>query len=214
MKKIFKLLLIIFLISVNVFNLKADCESDKENVKDLRFTEMNYIQDDKYMIGFEAISPKVDNDLYFEIYKNDELIDTTEMQDDYASYIMEYDNKELTIKVKVYSSACEKEALNEYECLGLELNKYSSLPICNELPGSSELCSQFADTKDMSEADFIKAVKKDTRQVKTILGFKLGIKRYYLYAVIPFAVAALVFIVAVIVLKKKGKKFYRGGNKK
>ncbi len=212
MKKIFKLLLIIFLISINVFNLKADCESDKLDIENILFENYNYIDNDDFV---ETINISSYNENYYAVFSNDynEEKPTINLENGLIAYTLKYKDKVVTVKANIYSKNCGSEVLKEYEVVGAKLNKYSELDVCKEIIGASSLCNPQTDTSDMTEQDFIKEVKKDNRDTKIQLFIKKDLKRYVLYAAIPFVVAAIGFIIAVIVLKHKRKQVYKKGVK-
>ena len=211
MKKIIKLLLIIFLISINITYLKADCESDKEAVKDISVDKKNYMFGEKALVGFEIYS-MVPADLYVEVTKDsDTTVETVEMKNGYLDYSTEYDNKSMELSVNVLSKSCPGEILDSFEVYGTKLNVYSGLAVCATVAGSSELCGNYADVGDMTEEDFTKAVQKDIRSTMATIRFKVGIKKYIYLAIIPFFVFGIGYMIALKVLKEKRKNAYRGG---
>ena len=204
-------MLIIFLIGINITYLKADCESDKEAVKDIKIIKKNYVVEDKYIIGFEIYSLKP-ADLYVEFTEgtNDE-IKRVEMKDAYLHYVTEYDNNPITLEGKLYSKSCPGEVLDSFIFEGETLNPYSGLKICSVVAGSSKLCSPYANVEGMTEEEFTKQVRKDINGTMAKINFKIGIKKYIYLALIPFFVFGIGYMIAWRVLKEKRKNVYRGG---
>ena len=212
MKKIIKLLLIIFLISINITYLKADCESDKEVASSLSIEEYNYIKDDKNVVGFELIGGN--ENLYIKLYNN--YTDDTNrysFKDEILSYYYKYIDTDMLLKLDVYSNACGEEVLNSFTVRGDKLNAFSELAVCDKLVGASVLCNPHYDIGDMTEEEFINEVNKDTRVTKFKLSFTVGLKRYYILAIIPVFVIGFGYAIAIYVMNYKRKKTYMGGNK-
>ncbi len=211
MKKILKLLLIIFLVSINISYLKADCESDKEAVKSLNIDNENYVRDGKFIAGFQITSDQP-ADLYAEVTEESDTNKViVEMKNGYMDYLTEYDNEPTQLNVKLYSKSCQKEVLDEFVVEASTLNPFSGLEVCSKVAGASQLCSKYADVSDMTEEEFSKSVKKDINSIMLKINIKNGIRKYLYLALIPFFTIGIGYIIAIRMLKEKRKSVYRGG---
>ena len=212
MRRCAKTLLFIFLMSLNIVNLKADCESDKEIAEYVHLDEFYSIEDEYSIAAFEISSRNTA--FYVEVSNdyNDE-VENLRFIDNSLSYYLKYKDKPVNITVKLYSDSCPGEVLKEMTMTGTVLNKYSQLEICGKVIGGSKLCGINYDTSGMTEEEFIKQVKSDMRTVRTDLFFKVDIKKYYLYALIPMFVIAMGFIIAMRIVKIKRKEEFKKGRR-
>ena len=213
MKKIIKLLLIIFLISINITYLKADCESDKIKADAITVYKLNQVRDDKPLLMFDL--ENVTDDLYVEFSNTyDGEVKKENSAGGFITYSLYYGDEAVTVKASVYSNSCPNEVLREIEIVGSKLNMYSELDVCYEVIGGSELCTPTADTSNLSKEEFTALVKKDMKKVRTRLNLHLNYKRYIMYTIIPFSLIAFGYIIAIQGLKRKQREvFKRGGGK-
>lgn len=212
MKTVLKYLLLVTLLFVNASTLNASCDEDRSNARLLDYQVIYTMNEEEDFIIINEFS-NLDDNLHIVVSSNrtDTVIDmdnSGKNDIDAISFNNEIVNKKVTYSVGVYSkdNTCN-EVLRFFSYTTDAYNPYSDNEICDGKSDLIELCSIHYDTSNMTLEEFIEKVENYPVEIDKSIFEKIFdfIKLYYIYALIPIGVGLLVFIIKVIILKRRQK---------
>lgn len=209
MKKICMFLMLTILMSVG--KLEASCNDSQMLANDIEYSIFeSYDYDDvKSEVEFYGLS----DELYLEVtndYNDDVDVYT---KDNFTDGVLVIQSKTVTEKInysaKVYTTdtSCSNKILRNINFSTNKYNIFVSNEVCNDRYDTIKYCNPFYDVKDMSLTEFINLVNEEAAKLDVHYTFKDYVKMYYLYVLIPFLVISIVYIVRIIIFKRRKKQY-------
>ena len=223
MKKIYVIIILSFFLEMNILN--ADCiESKKEGDQISILIDPPRV--DKQELSLLVVVPS--NNIYLKItndYNNEEKIYTNEKENATTFKLVSpdiYSNIKYTIRVYYSDTACGLEPIITYEYETGIYNKYNQSNACLNASSYIERCKEYYTSEDiknfnissdLSEDKHNELVESDIENKNNMPEEKLstkekilkGIKEYYLYILIPIAIISLMYIIQIIIIKRRKK---------
>lgn len=209
MKKLI-ILIVSFIIGINILN--ADCSLYEEYASYVDYSTFSYYNSEEINTKIEIYN--LSNNLYIEVrnsYNNDK--DTYKFEDTNEGYLT-FNTKtvveSINYEVKVYTtdSSCANKVLKTMTFTTPKYNPHITSSVCKGYYDKIEYCDPFYDIKDMDLDEFNKLVEEEIVKIKesemTISDY---IKKYYLYALIPFSVVTGIYVTRIILVKRRKKKY-------
>lgn len=215
MKKLMILCFVLFSFFYSINLLNADCEdliSKSKNVK--VYKESIAPKSDKENPTIGVRIENITDDYYVKITNdvNDKEVTIKYSDTENGTYFFKSPNvyKNVKVNVNLYSSnnnVCNStDSLVNFEVSTDVFNQYYYLNICqNNL--DLDMCKPFQNNEELNKEEFVKKIEDDIR-VRDMSIFERVwefIKDYYLYALVPFILLSLIFIIRIVLLKR-GKK--------
>lgn len=218
MKK-YSILLIIFSIFFADINfLNADCENlikEASKVKVFRTLEFPdpKSSEDSYNSFIGISIENLSENLYAEITNdyNDAkvVVKLEDLVDGEYKYPSPNIRRNVKYTVSIYSndeSCTSKDVIKSFNAETNIFNEYYYTTMCQDNP-DLEICQPILDNSDITPTEFENRFKdaiayRDRTFFQKVIDF---IKDYYLYALIPFLIISLVFIIRIVLLRRSGK---------
>ena len=218
MKKYFVFLVIFVTFFISTQFLKADCESAIKEAENIKVSKIVRIpdsmpgegNDNDFLIGVSI--ENMSNDFYAVVtnnYNSEEVtVKAEDMVDGVALVSTPYIYKSVKMNVKIYSNNSDKcsstDALIGVDVDSGVFNKYYYTWICQE-NRDLELCEPTKETDDIKETDFKEQIEKKIEEknknlIDRLLDF---LKKYYLFIICPILIISFVYIVRIIILKRR-----------
>lgn len=207
MKKILMFMTALVIFSVNVYTLKADCNSITKEALEVE-KEMLKINDEEGV----KISTKIYNlteNLYVTVLNDYDNTPSTYHYSDVKDGILTIDTttilNSINYVIKVYSedTTCGVEPLKTLNYTTPKYNDYSTVDKCRGRESEIEMCSAFYDNKGMTPEEFMKKLDKEIKkQEEANHSFMYYVSKYYLFVLIPVILVILVYVVRIIILKR------------
>lgn len=209
MKKIYMFLMLPILMSVS--KLEASCNDSQILANDIEYSIFeSYDYDDvKSEIEFYGLS----DELYLEVtndYNDDVDVYT---KDNFEDGVLVIQSKTVTEKinyrVSVYTTdtTCSNRILRNINFSTNKYNIFVSNEVCNDRYDTIKYCNPFYDVEDMSLTEFVNLVNEEIAKLEVHYTFKDYVKKYYLFVLIPFLVISIVYIVRIIIFKRRKKQY-------
>lgn len=217
MKKYVFCLVVFSLFFININFLNADCENlikESENVKVLkveRFPDPK-TSENPYD-SFIGLSISGLSESLYAVISNDfndtkVTVKFSDLVDGKYDYPSPNINRVVNYVVSIYSSdeGCSGDTLKNFKVKTEVFNEYYYSTLCQNNP-DLDLCKPMLDNSEILPSEFEKKIEdaiayRDRTTMQKLWDF---VKSYYLFALVPFLIISIIFIVRIIILKR-GKK--------
>lgn len=209
MKKII-MFIVTFIIGINVLN--ADCSDYEEIAKDISYNVLSYF-------NTEDVNTRIDvnnlpSDMYLEVrnsFNSDK--DIYKYEDTDSGNFFFYTktvHRKINYEIRVYTTdaSCPNKVLRTIKFTTPKYNPHITSDLCVGYYDKVKYCDAFYDIKDMDLDKFNKLVSEEISKIKvenmTTLDY---IKKYYLFALIPFLIISGIYITKIVLVKRRKKKY-------
>lgn len=209
MKKVI-LVISVVLVSIlfNVIDLKAECLTDTEVIKNSidSIYQLNYDVDKGFY--FYITTYPIDDRVYIKI-KGDGIEETKGFLDAKNQVISVeryyiYEKVEYTVEIYSNMEGCKDELIKTISVTTPKYNNYRDSNVC-EFNKEYKLCQPFEDTSKISEDELERQVKEyESNKNKTSLEKAIEkVKEYYIYILIPVILIGGIYTYKIIKIKQK-----------
>lgn len=209
MKKMYLLFVITFLIWTP--NLKASCNDSQILADSINYSSFEYMTDEE--VASNVVFYNINDSLYFEVTNNyNDDVDVYN-SNNFKDGVLTIESKTVTEKINyslnVYTTdeSCPNRILRKINFNTNKYNVYVYHDACKNRYDTIKYCNPFYDVDDMTLDEFVKLVNEETTKLDVHYSFKDYVKKYYLYVLIPFLVISIVYIVRIIIFKRRKKQY-------
>ena len=209
MKKII-MFVVTFIIGINVLN--ADCSDYEEIAIDITYGSVNYDSGEEVVSQisinniFDGMYLEVRNNFNSDkdVYKDDSIVDGS------VTFNTKTVLKKINYEIRVYTTdaSCPNKVLRTIKVTTPKYNPHYTSDLCVGYYDKVKYCDAFYDIKDMDLDKFNKLVSEEISKIKvenmTTLDY---IKKYYLFALIPFLIISGIYITKIVLVKRRKKKY-------
>lgn len=212
MKRKQKVIVVFIILLINLTNLKADCNIDKETVKDASIELIHYYDEGINVdISVKGLNENFKIDIYDEVTDSSKMYGEEAINDEMFYIQNKYEeNKENNYKIDIYSNSCGEEILRTLEIDDPKINIYALMEDCEKGAGKSKLCDLYEDTSNLTKEEFLDKLSKDIKSFDTkhnrLNKINTIIKKYALFVILPIIAVCIFFLIKIYFVKKNNKK--------
>lgn len=211
MKKIFIILFSFMFCTLTIDALT--CSEIKENVNNISYDVLRLydFEEAKVEINFYGLNENYKVEVQNSY--NDEV--KTYTNNDFKDGILTFNSEtvleKINYRIRVYASDvnCTSNILKTYTFETPKYNSYITSSVCDGMYDTIDLCNPFYDTGNMTLKEFNEKVTELSDIINEPFKAKVikFIKNYYLYVLIPFLIISIIYIVKIILVKRRKKKY-------
>ena len=207
-----KVLFFIFLsfVSVNVVN--ADCTDYEDVANKIEYSVLNIFNEDEF-VNRIMISELPEN-MYLKVRNSYNSDEDTYTYSDSSEGLLFIDSKTVTRKInyeiRVYTNdaSCQGKVLRTIQETTPKYNPYVTSDLCVGHYDDVKLCHPFYNIGEMTLDEFNKQVTDEIAKLNdSKLNFWGYVLKYLPFVLVPFVLISVIYIVRIILLKRRKKKY-------